>query len=346
MLLYEDKIEPSLRNLSRQKFKVKRNSAATFRRYKHKWNKWTNNDSNLRDVISLYIYEVNKKLKTKSIVTYYRSTRSEALYITYTIGDISRKLRVANHDSADNSKFDEEIKIHEFLNMKTLAKSILRFIDSCILRWRDRVTVDNFDSYFNKALSVVQKYKTTVEMRDNSIELKKEYENKLKETLETHRNYEDAINYLKEIIELLSRQHIEHLEKLLNSAVKTIFYDKNYEIKLEISEFRNSNSLNIYLIEYRDDEEIKTDIKSNGFGIQCIVGFILQVYFILYHKLSPVLFMDEALSNLSSQYIEPFKDLVNALVEQYGFIFVLVAHDPRFIDIADAKYEIKDGVVV
>ena len=120
MLLYEDKIEPSLRNLSRQKFKVKRNSVATFRRYKQKWSKWTNKDSNLRDVISLYICEVNKKLKTKSIVTYYRSTRSEALYITYTIGDISRKLRVANHDSADNSKFDEEIKIHEFLNMKTL----------------------------------------------------------------------------------------------------------------------------------------------------------------------------------------------------------------------------------
>ena len=61
MLLYEDKIEPSLRNLSRQKFKVKRNSAATFRRYKQKWSKWTNKDSNLRDVISLYIYEVNKK---------------------------------------------------------------------------------------------------------------------------------------------------------------------------------------------------------------------------------------------------------------------------------------------
>ena len=50
--------------------------------------------------------------------------------------------------------------------------------------------------------------------------------------------------------------------------------------------------------------------------------------------------------NLSSQYIEPFKDLVNALVEKYNFIFVLVAHDPRFISIADYKYEIKDGNLV
>ena len=174
-------------------------------------------------------------------------------------------------------------------------KQVINYIDNCTIEWRNRLSIDNFDSYFNIALSKKQEYETMIKMRDNSLALKKEYEVKLKDLLEMHRNYEDAINYLKEIIELLSRQHIEHLEKLLNSAVKTIFYDKNYEIKMEISEFRNSNSLNIYLIEYKDDEEIKTDIKSNGFGLQCIVGFILQVYFILYHKLSPVLFMDEAL---------------------------------------------------
>ena len=138
---------------------------------------------------------------------------------------------------------------------------------------------------------------------------------------------------------------IEHIEKLLNSAVKTIFYDKDYSIKLEIAEFRNSNCLNILLIENTDEGEIVTDIKNNGFGIQSIVGFILQVYFIMYHKLEPILFMDEAMSNLSSQYIPYFKELINALANQYNFHFVLVAHDVRFIDIADYKYEVKDGEV-
>ena len=132
---------------------------------------------------------------------------------------------------------------------------------------------------------------------------------------------------------------------MLDSAVKTIFYDKNYSIKLEISEFRNGNCLNILLKEDTDEGEIITDIKNNGFGIQGVIGFVLQVYFIMYHKLAPILVMDEAMSTLSSQYLSYFKELVDALSKQYNFNFVLVAHDPRFIDIADYKYEVKDGEV-
>ena len=151
---------------------------------------------------------------------------------------------------------------------------------------------------------------------------------------------------MKEIIDVLSRTHIDHLEKLLNSAVSTIFFDKNYRVEFEVSEYRNSNNLTIYLIETLEDgSEIKTDIKDNGFGIKTIIGFILQVYFILYHKLSPVLFADEAFSALSSQYLPYLRSLLTSLKEEYGFIFVLVSHDPRIIDISDNTYEVKDGEV-
>ena len=151
---------------------------------------------------------------------------------------------------------------------------------------------------------------------------------------------------MKEIIDTLSRSHLNHLEKLLNSAVSTIFFDRMYRIEFDISEYRNSNCLTIYLIDVKDDgTEIRTDIKDNGFGVKTIIGFILQVYFILYHKLSPILFIDEGFSALSSQYIPYLRSLLTSLKDEYGFIFVLVAHDVRFIDIADIKYEVKDGEV-
>ena len=86
-------------------------------------------------------------------------------------------------------------------------------------------------------------------------------------------------------------------------------------------------------------------IKDNGFGIKTIIGFILQVYFILYHKLSPIIFIDEGFSNLSLQYIPYLRSLLTSLKEEYGFIFVLVSHDPRLIDIADQTYEVKNGEV-
>lgn len=206
--------------------------------------------------------------------------------------------------------------------------------------------IENYSALYNKAIQVKSKYETLQNQLNSRKEKKIELTNLMSSKIHRQMVYESAISYMKEIIDLLSRTHIDHLEKLLNSAISTIFFDKNYSIRFEVSEYRNSNCLSINLIETLDDgTEIVTDIKDNGFGIKTIVGFILQIYFILYHKLSPILFVDEGFSSLSDQYIPYLRSLLNSLKEEYNFIFVLIAHDPRFIQIADLIYEVKDGEV-
>lgn len=206
--------------------------------------------------------------------------------------------------------------------------------------------MQDFYALYNKAIQIKSKYETLQSQLEAREEHKADLINQMEKKLQEQVIYEDAISYMKEIIDALSRSHIDHIEKLLNSAISTIFFDKDYRIEFEISEYRNSNCLNIYLIERQDDgTEIRTDIQDNGFGVKTIVGFILQVYFILYHKLSPILFADEAFSALSDQYIPYLRSLLTSLKEEYGFIFVLVAHDTRFIDIADTKFEVKNGEV-
>lgn len=206
--------------------------------------------------------------------------------------------------------------------------------------------VENYTALYNKAIQIKSKYETLQSQLDNKKEQKIELVNKMKSNLHKQLVYEKSISYMKEIIDALSRTQIDHLEKLLNSAVRTIFFDKNYKIEFEVAEYRNSNNLNIYLIDIQEDgTEIKTDIKDNGFGVKTIIGFILQVYFIMYHKLSPILFADEAFSALSQQYIPYLRSLLISLKEQYGFIFVLVSHDNRLIDISDNTYLVQDGEV-
>lgn len=346
MFLYDDAVSDGfLTTLSRQKISFQKNNVKSLKKCQSKWKTYMGIDSSLRMYIDKYLKVVSKDLGVYCSTYYYKSKKSEAYYITITIDTVKRKLRLANHDTVDSSHFDENVWISDFKSMKAVYKCILRFIDSCIIEWRSRVTIDNFETYFNLALKKKQEYDTNLKIKESTELTLEEYNNQLKDKLLQHKNYSDAIDYLKEIIELISRQHIEHIEKLLNSAIKTIFYDKNYSIKMEISEMRNTNSLNIYLVESTDEGEITTDIKNNGFGIQGVVGFILQVYFIMYHKLEPILIMDEAMSNLSSQYIPYFKELIDAMAKQYNFTFVLVAHDPRYVDIADYKYEVKNGEV-
>ena len=206
--------------------------------------------------------------------------------------------------------------------------------------------MQDFYALYNKAIQIKSKYETLQSQLEAREEHKADLINQMEKKLQEQVIYEDAISYMKEIIDALSRSHIDHIEKLLNSAISTIFFDKDYRIEFEISEYRNSNCLNIYLIERQDDgTEIRTDIQDNGFGVKTIVGFILQVYFILYHKLSPILFADEAFSTLSDQHIPYLRSLLTSLKEEYGFIFVLVTHDIRFIEIADLKYEVRNGEV-
>lgn len=206
------------------------------------------------------------------------------------------------------------------------------------------IMIENFDYMYNQAIMFKSKYDTINNQLNEKLQQKDSLYKDMQFNIKKQTVYEKSIMYMKELIDALSKTHINHLEKLLNSAVKTIFFDKNYEIKLEVSEFRNSNNLTIFLIETLDDgSRVKTDIKDNGFGLKTIIGFILQVYFIIYNNLSPILFIDEGFSAISSQYICCLKSLLCSLKDKYGFIFVLVAHDTRFIDLADKTYEVRNG---
>ena len=106
----------------------------------------------------------------------------------------------------------------------------------------------------------------------------------LKNLILKESQYELAVDLMKKIIEGMSQSQINHLEVLINSALETIFFDRKYFVELQVTELRNTNNLQILLNEVNDNGElIKTDIKSNGFGVQSIIGFILQLYFILYY---------------------------------------------------------------
>ena len=206
--------------------------------------------------------------------------------------------------------------------------------------------IEKYNDYFNKAISLKSKYEALLEQLNNVKMQKEEIKLKMEETHKKVNTYEESIDYMKKLIDILSRKHIAHLETLLNSAVQSIFYDKDYHIEFEISEYRNNNNLTIYLIETLEDgSEIKTDIKNNGFGLKSVIGLILQVYFIMYHNQSRILIMDESLSAISTNYIEYVRELIISLTKEYGFIFILVNHDPRWNDLADRVYEMRDGEI-
>ena len=58
-----------------------------------------------------------------------------------------------------------------------------------------------------------------------------------------------------------------------------------------------------------------------------------------------ILFLDEALSAVSIEYIPSLMTFIKSLSEQRGFTFLAVCHDLRFFDYADHVYRMEDGVL-
>lgn len=203
---------------------------------------------------------------------------------------------------------------------------------------------ENYSLYFNRAIQVKSNIELLKSQREEAIKNREALNVKLKDLIKKESLYEQAIELMKKLVESMSQSQIKHLEELINSSLETIFFDRRYSVDMNVTELRNTNNLQILLNEILDDGTVlKTKLDDNGFGVKSIIGFILQIYYILYYHQYPVLFLDEAFGTLSSQYIPYLKVLIDELSKKYGFIFILITHDTRFMDISDRTYLVDKG---
>ena len=206
--------------------------------------------------------------------------------------------------------------------------------------------LENYSQYFSKAIQVKSNTELLIKQYEQAKLDREKLSDDLRNTIKKEKTYEEAVDLMKKIVESMSTCQIEHLQKLINSALETIFFDRQYSVDLVVTELRNTNNLQILLSETNEDGTVvKTKLVDNGYGVKSIIGFILQVYFIIYHKEYPVLFLDEAFGTLSSQYVPYLKVLMDELAKKYGFIFILITHDTRFMDVADKTYLVDKGKV-
>ena len=206
--------------------------------------------------------------------------------------------------------------------------------------------LENYSQYFSKAIQIKSNTELLIKQYEQAKLDREKLSDDLRNTIKKEKTYEEAVDLMKKIVESMSTSQIEHLQKLINSALETIFFDRQYSVDLVVTELRNTNNLQILLSETNEDGTVvKTKLVDNGYGVKSIIGFILQVYFIIYHKEYPVLFLDEAFGTLSSQYVPYLKVLMDELAKKYGFIFVLITHDTRFMDVADKTYLVDKGKV-
>ena len=147
----------------------------------------------------------------------------------------------------------------------------------------------------------------------------------------------------------LSEANILHVEQLCNQALVTVFNteDTTYTIKIETMIQRNNNQVQFYLFEKNltTGEEVKTRLEDNGFGIQSLIGLVLQIYFILIHKQQHILFLDESLTAISVDKLPKLKAFLTEVSKTLNFKFILIAHVEALFTLADYRYNVVNGKI-
>lgn len=153
----------------------------------------------------------------------------------------------------------------------------------------------------------------------------------------------DSAVYYKKSQDILYDKSVGFLKELINSALKFIFYDKNYRIAIELEDKRGTKGIVFKLQDL--DEDFEVSLKNGcGNGVRSVISAILNI-FALVSKGKKFLEVDEKYSYISTCYLENFFTFLNKLAEEKQLSIVIVTHDVRMLNFVDKVYRINDGRV-
>ena len=189
----------------------------------------------------------------------------------------------------------------------------------------------------------IQEVKSLINQLPTLQEAKEYNEKNIKKQEEYLKFINTSKEYYVKAIDIMYEESIGALKETLNSALRYIVYDKNYNCNLILDDKRGAKTLELTLVDL--DEDFEVDLKDGaGQGIRTIISFILKAYYLI-NKGSRVLFLDEKYSALSEHYVPRFFEFLKKMAEEKGMIVVLITHDTRFMDYADNIYMVNMGNV-
>lgn len=201
----------------------------------------------------------------------------------------------------------------------------------------------------NETTRLKLNFENVVKSYNSNIQKKEELLGQIASNIKNITLLENTQEVFKTLENKLSEANILHVEQLCNQALKTIFNTEEleYSIKIETLIQRNNNQVQFYLYEkdLTAGIEVKTRLEDNGFGIQSLIGLVLQIYFIIIHNQQHILFLDESLTAISVDKLDKVKIFLDEICDKLNFKFILIAHMESLFKLADYRYNVENGKI-
>lgn len=199
---------------------------------------------------------------------------------------------------------------------------------------------------FNKLFSdleYMRRYREQANAKINALQTSIDFCNKELESLQKRKELVvKAREFYKRAIDNTYNMSISELENLLNDVVSAIFYDKNYFVRMDLTDKYNK-SLSFWL--YDEDKDLLTPLSKpgTGKGVKTVVSAVIYAYYLLKFN-APYLFLDETFVNIDASYVSYFFTFMKELCKDEKLTMVLISHDERFAPFADVRISVNDGI--
>lgn len=150
--------------------------------------------------------------------------------------------------------------------------------------------------------------------------------------------------FYQKAVDILYEMSVGELKKIIDSALKYIFYDKEFKINIELEDKRGK-SLKFSILDQTGEYLIEADVRNGiGAGVRTVISFIIHIFYLI-NKDSNILMLDEAYNFVSEEYRDNFFSFINQIAKEKGIIVIMISHLDFISSYTDKTYKITDGIV-
>lgn len=180
--------------------------------------------------------------------------------------------------------------------------------------------------------------------------LKKRYHQidaEIADLLSQQEQYDLLIAFLSQMADERQERVYQQIEHTVTEGLRAVF-DEDMRLEITTKQVGARSETHFNVVSYLNGKELSTSIMdARGGGVAALVGFLIQAVLVLLTPgMRPIIFLDEAFRNVSSDYLDSLGEFIRGLCEETGLQVVLVTHQPTLAEYADTHYEFsqRDGV--
>lgn len=146
-----------------------------------------------------------------------------------------------------------------------------------------------------------------------------------------------ASKALQTIIDGTSSSNLKRVVEIVNMALDSVFPNQGIVFDITSSVKRGVPVYELKL----SQGGVEGSLNSFGGGVLSVVSVVLKIMLNVMSRRSPIVCLDETLSGLSEEYIEPMSALLRDICNRFRIYLILVTHQKKFLLCCDYAFRVK-----